>query len=1158
MRPVSAAWKAGLCGRTSNSPLHITRHLVSCPGEHLQGSFFVGRERETRGKTQGYTLKTKTSPQKKVLSLVLCVAMLLSVMVMGTGAASFTDQDEFSDNYAEAAEVLTGMGIIQGYDDGSFLPQRNINRAQVATMIYRAATGDVTDSKISQFVGEDLFDDVNADDWFAGYVNYCGNAEYIKGFTPDTFGPYKQVTGYQVLAMILRAVGYDENDEYTGDQWTLRVAATAREQGLLDNLNPDTNLAEPATRELVAQLIFEAIQIDTVRYSPAAGAYRPSTTPASSLGEQVFDLAVVNDNDVWGRPATIWYAESSTYWNGAVKNDGYQSDKDDLYATIEEEALATYTTAVTECDLVEESGVDGAVDVWTNGNLVKDGDNLNANATRTQLGAQGRLTEVYTDRIVYIDTFLAMVTDVTEARDDANGHLAREALLELTVYNTPTTNTGTGDEVYLTSDSNWEYAEGDMLLVNAVTENSNSLTVKTEDDSVTGYSGKYAVADDTLEIVQVAESFVGAQTYRQWNNDQHTIGDEVYNDAVNFYLDQAGLAKTENFNWWLDQYGNVIGSTEIDRTGYAVLKDLTWINGGRDGGYAEATLIYFNDGQTTEETVEVNSIDGNYAESGWTADNAIPTLDDNQGIGTGFVGTTAKVSSDGRYNGIYDGYALYQVYTEDDGTVNLEGVVNTDYEVIGYAEDARLDTGSSAILDNGVKIHLSNNTEFLVRTGTNGDYTYTAYTGTQDLPDFAWNSVDVFYDSENLSDTNNIASYVYIKDYTEQADFGRHLFVIEDNYATEVGSGVWQMNVVVGNTERTIETTEAVKNILVNNVGKLYHAFWETDVTNPDYGQVTAVALVNEKVDGSHVGGYTGVCDYLVDDAYISGNTIVSDGVSYTVNSATTFITLDGTEVYYDLDTLEDALNDDTTGTIGVWVVDNRFDGNYNVASTVYVGTKLDDRTALNVTSATGGTVGDAEFAANNETATIEVDYAKGITQDTLTYTASDANSVLIVNGGTPVSNPTGTAAASSTDAVYSNNSSREVVVWNEAGTDSVTYTIVLNWYDLGTDATLDTVYLRNNNTTLPNWHSTAAKAVADPQGMKVVADSVEMKVTATDSNATVAIGRGTTVDLAVDDLTETDTIELSNTTDLSGGYVLIRITSEDGNNVSYYAYQIQ
>ena len=112
--------------------------------------FPVGTQWETRGKNAWLSLGKKGFPQKKVLSLVLCVAMLLSVMVMGTGAASFTDQDEFSDNYAEAAEVLTGMGIIQGYDDGSFLPQRNINRAQVATMIYRAATGDVTDSKISQ------------------------------------------------------------------------------------------------------------------------------------------------------------------------------------------------------------------------------------------------------------------------------------------------------------------------------------------------------------------------------------------------------------------------------------------------------------------------------------------------------------------------------------------------------------------------------------------------------------------------------------------------------------------------------------------------------------------------------------------------------------------------------------------------------------------------------------------------------------------------------------------------------------------------------------------------------------------------------------------------------------------------------------------------
>ena len=48
---------------------------------------------------------------KKVLSLVLCVAMLLSVMVMGTGAA-FTDQDEIQN--AEAVDMTSAWASSTG------------------------------------------------------------------------------------------------------------------------------------------------------------------------------------------------------------------------------------------------------------------------------------------------------------------------------------------------------------------------------------------------------------------------------------------------------------------------------------------------------------------------------------------------------------------------------------------------------------------------------------------------------------------------------------------------------------------------------------------------------------------------------------------------------------------------------------------------------------------------------------------------------------------------------------------------------------------------------------------------------------------------------------------------------------------------------------
>ena len=876
----------------------------------------MGTQWETCGKNRQQGLGTKGFAQKKVLSLVLCVAMLLSVMVMGTGAASFTDQDEFSDNYAEAAEVLTGMGIIQGYDDGSFLPQRNINRAQVATMIYRAATGDVTDSKISQFVGEDLFDDVNADDWFAGYVNYCGNAEYIKGFTPDTFGPYKQVTGYQVLAMILRAVGYDENNEYTGDQWTLRVAATAREQGLLDNLNPDTNLAEPATRELVAQLIFEAIQIDTVRYSIAAGEYRPSTTPASSLGEQVFDLAVKDSADEWGRPEVLW-----TYNTG------------DEETVIEIDPVATYTTAVNDCDVYEDTGISGDVAAYVNSGRWNDTYNISKTATKDSIGAQGQLVEVYdyttvngddAARIVVIDTFLAQVTDVVEAKYDANNHLATEATLVLNVYDE-----STPVEVTLTNGStNYTYAVGDMLLVNAYTN---------DKDEVISGDGQY------VEIVSAAESFVGAQTTIHYNADTHTINGTEYNDAYKFFRDDAGVTEDYNFTWYLDQYGNVIGATGIT-SNYAVLKDMIWVNGGRDGGYAEATLVYM-DG--TEATVTVDSIDEfDFSTPNWAENDVTPYLADSIESVFNGTGNFGGVSSDSSLNGNYDGFAMYRVDTNSDNSVNLEGIERyaTGNFEIEYANDVTLDIDASAIvnLGDGVVTHVSNNTQILVN---NADGTYTAYTGTNNLPDYNWQSVEVFYDDE---DGDNIADYVYIK--TFRSVHGDYVFAT--SRAHEISSndyGVTVEGVYVDGELTTVTTTPEIAHELIANQGKLYFATWTADDSDDaNYGKLHDITLVNEARDNDIQILFGGIANYLEDTSNLQlvGNTLYVDGrLSYNVTNANEVIFQNNT---YEM-TLADVVKAIQEGAdYGIWVVGNR----YNNTTTVYVGTKLEETNTISVNRA--------------------------------------------------------------------------------------------------------------------------------------------------------------------------------------------------------------
>ena len=219
---------------------------------------------------------------KKILALALALVMSMSLMAT---ANAFTDDDSINDTYETAVTVLSGLKVFQGYDDGSFLPQGAITRAEVAAIIYRIVTGDVADTQVGIYADYNKFDDVKSTSWYAGYVNFCANAEYIKGYDAKTFGPNDPVTGYQALAMILRALGYDKNGEFTGTNWQVQTAAVGENRGITKNVTAGT-LGVAATREVVAEILFRAILVDVVNYTPAFG-YQIGDT---SLGEKTFGL----------------------------------------------------------------------------------------------------------------------------------------------------------------------------------------------------------------------------------------------------------------------------------------------------------------------------------------------------------------------------------------------------------------------------------------------------------------------------------------------------------------------------------------------------------------------------------------------------------------------------------------------------------------------------------------------------------------------------------------------------------------------------------------------------------------------------------------------------------------------------------------------------
>ena len=205
---------------------------------------------------------------KKLLAMVLALVMTLSLAVSAN--AAFKDVKDIDETYAEAVEVLTGMKVFKGYEDGSFLPKNAITRAEVAAIVYRIYTTDVKDTYVKNYETYNKFADMAGAGWAKGYIGYCANAALVKGYPDGNFKPSGNVTGYEVLAMILRAVGYDQKNEFIGADWALHVAEIAERQGILDNVK-GVDLNAPATREVVAELLFQSINVPMVTYTAAFG-----------------------------------------------------------------------------------------------------------------------------------------------------------------------------------------------------------------------------------------------------------------------------------------------------------------------------------------------------------------------------------------------------------------------------------------------------------------------------------------------------------------------------------------------------------------------------------------------------------------------------------------------------------------------------------------------------------------------------------------------------------------------------------------------------------------------------------------------------------------------------------------------------------------------
>ncbi|MBM6887760.1 S-layer homology domain-containing protein [Pseudoflavonifractor phocaeensis] len=202
---------------------------------------------------------------KRTLSLVLAALMLMSMMVVGAGAAvkDFTDSDEIQ--HKEAVEVMVALNVVSGKDDGSyFAPTDTFTREEMAKVVSYVMNGGV-----EPVVGTKVtptYSDIKGI-WSEKYIEYCSSMGIISGDGTGKFNPTGTLTAEQAAKMFLTAMGYDSKVfGFVGNDWAINVGRYANEAGLYKNLG-DVVPSQPITRDDAMQMAYNAIQGTMMRRS---------------------------------------------------------------------------------------------------------------------------------------------------------------------------------------------------------------------------------------------------------------------------------------------------------------------------------------------------------------------------------------------------------------------------------------------------------------------------------------------------------------------------------------------------------------------------------------------------------------------------------------------------------------------------------------------------------------------------------------------------------------------------------------------------------------------------------------------------------------------------------------------------------------------------
>lgn len=113
--------------------------------------------------------------------------------------------------YAKAVNTLASLGVVSGVGNGDFEPERSITRAEFTSIAMKFAEGKTG--------GTNIFSDVKSTDWFYRAVVNSTQYGWIHGYGDGTFRPNNPITRVEVTAIVNNMLGREADVDFVTEHY---------------------------------------------------------------------------------------------------------------------------------------------------------------------------------------------------------------------------------------------------------------------------------------------------------------------------------------------------------------------------------------------------------------------------------------------------------------------------------------------------------------------------------------------------------------------------------------------------------------------------------------------------------------------------------------------------------------------------------------------------------------------------------------------------------------------------------------------------------------------------------------------------------------------------------------------------------------------------